>query len=149
MVNVFLYQEGTCVAVFHCSARYQTNFYLQTKIMFVLQTNYICVFIMRYNPYRNMHFRFCQLILLFLFLLNWSSQKTKFSGCFINIVFRSGGFDCYMTSQSENAAIASLCGTSYVLSPGWSHLPSARQCVLPSVESIKASKQLFCLISLN
>jgi len=63
--------------------------------------------------------------------------------------FEFGGFDCYITSLSENAAIASLCGTSYVLSPGYSHLASARQCVLPSRESIKASKQLFCLNSLN
>ena len=78
-------------------------------------------------------------MLLFHSLLNLSSQTTIFSGCFINVYFGSGGFDCYMMSQSENAAIASLCGTSYVLSPGYSHLPSARQCALPSIESIKAS----------
>ena len=63
--------------------------------------------------------------------------------------FGSGRFDCYMKSQTENAAIASLRRTSYVLSPGYSHLPSARQCVLPSIESIKESKQLFCMSSLN
>ena len=88
-------------------------------------------------------------MLLFLSLLNLTSQTTTFSGCFINMYFGSGGFDYYMTSQSENAAITSLVGTSYVLSPGYSHLPSARQCVLPSIESIKASRQLFCLNSLN
>ena len=63
--------------------------------------------------------------------------------------FGSGQFDCYMTSQTEHAATASLYRTSYVLSPGYRHLPSARQCVLPSIESIKANKQLFCLISLK
>ena len=36
-----------------------------------------------------------------------------------------------------------------VLSPGYRHLPSACQCVLPSIESIKAYKQLFCLNSLK
>ena len=88
-------------------------------------------------------------MLLFHSLLNLTSQITTFSGCFINMYFGSGGFNCYMTSQSENAAIASLGGTSYVLSPGYSQIPSARQCVLPSIESTKASKQLFCLNSLN
>ena len=63
--------------------------------------------------------------------------------------FGSGRFDCYMTSQTENAATASLYGTSDVLSPGYRHLPSARQYVLPSIESIKAYKQLFCVNTLN
>ena len=81
-------------------------------------------------------------MLLFHSLLNLTSQTTTFSGCFINMYFGSGGFDCYMTSQSENAAITSLGGTSYVLSPSYSHLPSARQCVLPSIKSIKASNEV-------
>ena len=88
-------------------------------------------------------------MLLFHSLLNLTSKTTTFYGCFINMYFGSGGFNSYMTSQSENAAIASLGGTSYVLSPGYSQIASARQCVLPSIESIKASKQLFCLNSLN
>ena len=63
--------------------------------------------------------------------------------------FGSGRFDCYMTSQTENAATASLYGTSNVLSPAYRYLPSALQCVRPSIELIKAYKQLFCLNSLN
>ena len=118
-------------------------------IKFFLQPKYICELIKRYNRYRHTHFRFFELILLFLSLLNLTNKKTRLSGCFINMYFGSGRFDCYMTSQTENAATASLYGTSYVLSPGYSHLPSARQCVLPSIESIKAYKLLFCLNSLN
>ena len=83
------------------------------------------------------------------FCVEFNKSNNSISGYFINMYFGSGGFNCYMTSQSENAAIASLGGTSYVLSPGYSQIPSARQCVLPSIESIKASKQLFCLNSLN
>ena len=64
---------------------------------------------------------FFQLILLFLSLLNLTNQTTRFYGCFINMYFGSGRFDCYMTSQTENATTASLYGTSYV-SPGYSHL---------------------------
>jgi len=68
-----------------CPARCQTNFDEQTtKINLVLQPHYVCIFFKRYNPYRNRRFWFFQLILLFLSLANLTSQKTIFSGCFIN-----------------------------------------------------------------
>ena len=90
-----------------------------------------------------------QLLLIFLSKVNLTNQTIIFSGYVIDMYFGSGRFDCYMTSQTENAATASLYGTSDVLSPGYRHLPSARQYVLPSIESIKAYKQLFCVNTLN
>ena len=93
--------------------------------------------------------RIIPLILLFHSNLNLTNQKTRFSGCLIGMYFGSGRFHCYMTSQTENAATTSLYGTSNVLSPGYRLLPSARQCVLPSIESFKAYKQLCCLNSLK
>ena len=90
-----------------------------------------------------------QLLLIFLSKLNLTNKAIRFSGYVIDMYFGSGRFDCYMTSQTENAATASLYGMSDVLSPGYRNLPSARQYVLPSIESIKAYKQLFCVNTLN
>ena len=107
----------------------------------------MCELFIRYNLYRKKTpFRFFVFLLLFLSSLNLTDQNTRFSGCFIDMYFGSGGFDCYMTSQIEKRGDSV---TSYVLSPGYSHLSSARRCVLPSIESLKAYKQLFCLNSLN
>ena len=66
-----------------------------------MQPKYICELFKRYNPYRNTSFRFFHLIVLFLSLLNLTAQNTRFSGCFIDMYFGSGRFDCYMTSQIE------------------------------------------------
>jgi len=72
--------------------------------------------------------------------IKFNQSKTRISGCFIDMFIGSGRLDCYMTSQTENAATASLYGTSNVLSHDYRHLPNVRQCVVPPIESITTHK---------
>ena len=91
----------------------------------------------------------CQLILLCPSKFNLKNNNI-IPGYIFDMFIESDRFDCYMTSQTDNAATSSLYGTtSNVLSDNYRHLPSVRQCVVPPIESIKTYKQLFCLNSLK